>query len=218
MTIIQLWQSALTEAREATYVRIAALPEATAGRALVYIFLGSLVAGAVNMVSSFGTFVSMWGGNNLGSDMLGIGAAMLACGVPLLGVIGAIGFYIFTGLTNWAASLFGGVGNMNQLSYALAAIIVPGMLAGSVLSLLAMIPFLGFVFSLASLALGLYVIYLEVLAVKAVHGLSTGKALGALFLPGLGLGLLFACFMGLLMVVVGPAVGNMFEQAVQGMY
>jgi len=212
MTIIEVWKSALTEAREETYARIAALPEATIGRAMLYIFLGSLVSGFLNVLASSGAFASMGGGNAFGSDMFGIAAAMLVCGVPLIGVMGAFVFFVFAGLTNWVAGLFGGVGNFNQLSFALAAIIVPGMLAGGVLSLFAMIPFLGFVFSLASLGLGLYLLYLEVLAIKGVHGLSTGQAVGALLLPGLGLGILFACFMLLVMVVVGPAVCNMFEE------
>ncbi|RME05781.1 MAG: hypothetical protein D6803_08190, partial [Anaerolineae bacterium] len=58
--------------------------------------------------------------------------------------------------------------------------------------------------------LSLYVFYLNVLAVKGVHGLDTAKAAGAVVLPGLGLALIFCCCVVLAGALVGPALGNVF--------
>jgi hypothetical protein len=62
---------------------------------------------------------------------------------------------------------------------------------------------------------GLYSLYLQVAAVKAVHRCGWGEAAAAYFLPGLLLVLL--CGVGLLLVMraIGPELNEIFRQIQQ---
>jgi hypothetical protein len=104
--------------------------------------------------------------------------------------ISVVLFAAFTGVVQWIAGLFGGRGSFEKLVYVLAAITVPFTLISALLTLLSAIPFVGLCFGLVSLLAGLYVLYLQVMAVKAVNQFDWGKAAASLLLPVL---VLFCC-------------------------
>jgi hypothetical protein len=99
-------------------------------------------------------------------------------------------FALFTGVVQWLAKMFGGTGTFEQLAYVFAAITVPFSLISSVLTLFGAIPYVGACFGLLGFAAGIYVIVLELMAVKGVNQLGWGQAAGALFLPGI---VIFCC-------------------------
>jgi hypothetical protein len=108
--------------------------------------------------------------------------------------------------------MFGGKGTFDQLAYTLAAISTPFALISGVLTLLSAIPFVGLCFTVVSLVAGLYVLVLEVMAVKGVNQFGWGQAAGSLLLPFI---LLCCCLsVGVIGVlrVLGPRITDTFNQ------
>jgi len=58
---------------------------------------------------------------------------------------------------------------------------------------------------------------LQVLAVKAVNGLDTGKAVGAVLLPGLAIFLICCCCVVIVMVAAGSMIGDVFNSINQSL-
>ena len=115
--------------------------------------------------------------------------------------------------------MFGGRGNFTQLAYVLSAILSPFLLLSSVLTLLSAIPFVGLCFSLVSMLAGLYVLVLEIMAVKGVNQFGWGAAIGSLFIPGLVVGFVCGCLVIGSLMALGPIIGNVFSginQSLQG--
>jgi hypothetical protein len=225
-SLIDTWIDAFTKPREETYARIVAQPRANATNAFLWVFLASLLTSIVGAVASLGGQQM----ENLrrmlppelaqqlpaGADpSLGIGS--IICGAPIGAVFAVIGFAIFTALVKWAASLFGGTGTFDKLAYAFSSITVPYSVIAAVLTLLGLIPFVGILTGLIGFALGIYVIVLEVLAVKAVDRLDTGRAVGAVLLPGLVIFLLVCCCVAVAIGLLGPVLGNVFESINQSL-
>ena len=55
------------------------------------------------------------------------------------------------------------------------------------------------------------------LAVKAVNGLDTGKAVGSVLLPGLVFFIFICCCVIIGLAVMGPAIGEVFESINQSL-
>ena len=141
------------------------------------------------------------------------------CGAPVLAVIGVLFFALGTAIVQWIAKMFGGRGNFTQLAYVLSAILSPFLLLSSVLTLLSAIPFVGLCFSLVSMLAGLYVLVLEIMAVKGVNQFGWGAAIGSLFIPGLVVGFVCGCLVIGSLMALGPIIGNVFSginQSLQG--
>ena len=196
----QVWINALTKPNEQTFVEIANSAQAKASTAylwifastLVQIFLTALVQGAMmsNMMTQFGGSANQFGGG-MGSRL--IGAICLGpIGAAVATLFFAIGMYI----VQWIAKMFGGRGTADQLAYAMASIAAPYSIIASVFTLLTAIPFAGYCFGAILAIAGIYVLVLQVMAVKAVNQFGWGQAIGSLFIPGLVVGLICACLVG----------------------
>lgn len=216
---LNTWITAVTKPNEQTYVDLAERPEAKANKAYLWVFiagtLGTLVAGllqALVLAMGFGQ-----GGTQLFGQMAGGSIVSVICAAPIAGGVSVLGFMIGTGVTQWVAKLFGGTGTFNKLAYVMGAISVPITLVSSIITPFSVITYLGIVIGLLSFALGCYAIYLEVLAVKAVNQFSWGKAIGSVILPALVIGLLCACIVVVVLLLLGPAIGNVFSQVQQGL-
>jgi hypothetical protein len=214
-----VWRDALTKPSDQTFARIAQSPNAKLTTALLWVFLGSLVN------ALFASFVqgaiirqmmqnSDFGGNRF-PGMAGGGLVAVICGVPIGAVISVVAFVIFVGIVQLVAKMFGGRGTFDQLAYATAAILAPFSLINSVLTLLTAIPFAGLCFGLVSLVAVLYVIALEVMAVKGVNQFGWGQALGSYFLPFLVL----VCCVSIGVIgalrALGPGINDIFNSIQQ---
>jgi hypothetical protein len=120
----------------------------------------------------------------------------LCCG----SIGGFIGFYLGNGLVYLGARLFGGDGDFATQAYLVSLFAVP---LGIVSSLVGLAPFVG---GLIGLVVSVYGFILNVRAVKVAHRLSTGKAVGAILVPALVIGLIVAC----LLVLFGAAIFAVF--------
>lgn len=228
MSMTDTWISAVTKPNVATFTKIAAQPGATTSKALLWVFVASLV-------TSFATFIAQ--AINAGGQMgflrqflppeiardLPLGGApsfgfgTVICGAPVAAIFAVLGFLIGTGLIQWVAKLFGGTGSFDKLAYTFSAITVPFSVVTAVLTLIGIIPIIGILTGLVSFALSIYVIVLEVFAVQAVNRLTTGKAVGAVLLPALAIFLLVCCCVILSVFALGPVIGNVFDSINQSL-
>jgi hypothetical protein len=77
------------------------------------------------------------------------------------------------------------------------------------------IPYVAFCTVPVLLGLSLYVLFLEMTAIKAVHRFSWGEAAAALFLPSILLGLLCGLVFVVFLRVAGPSINEIFQQLQQ---
>jgi Yip1 domain len=213
---VSVWRDALTKPSEQTFARIAQSPNAKLTTALLWVFLGSLVNILFASLVQGAVFRQMMQNSDFGGNefprMAGGGLVAAICAGPIASLVG---FVIFVGIVQLIAKMFGGRGTFEQLAYSTAAIVAPFSLINSVFTLLAAIPFVGLCFGLVSLLGVLYVIALEVMAVKGVNQFSWGAALGSYFLPFL---VLICCVsIGVIgtLRALGPGINEIFNSIQQ---
>jgi hypothetical protein len=217
----RIWIRALTRPNEQTYADLAASPNAKANTAylwyfvaaLIQLFFASLVQGAVmkQMLNQFGDgqYGQFYGGGGIAQTLISA-----VCGAPVAAAISVLFFALGVAIIQWIAKMFSGRGNFGQLVYVMAAILSPFLLVSGVLTLLSAIPFVGLCFGLVSIFAGLYVLVLEVMAVKGVNQFGWGAAIGSVFIPGLVVFLFCICLAVLVIAVLmmmGPMIGNVFS-------
>lgn len=210
-SMIQTWMDAITKPTEETYAQIAASPEAKTSTALLWVFVASLIQSFVVFLMQ-GVLMSRMMQNSGFENQIGTGLVSVLCGAPVVAAISVVLFAALTGIVQWIAGLFGGRGSFEKLVYVLAAITVPFTLISALLTLLSAIPFVGLCFGLISLLAALYVIALEVMAVKAVNQFDWGKAAASLLLPFFGI---FCCILAVVLGVaslLGPQLQDIFNQ------
>ena len=223
MTLVETWIALLTKPKEETFAEIAAQSGATMGKAFLWVFLASLMSSFASLVAQAFTIGSQMDGLQ---DLLppeiareipmgatpSIGFGTVICGAPVFAILGVIGFAISVALIQWIAKLFGGTGSFEKLAYTFSMILFPISVISALLTLLSAIPFVGICFGIFSLGISIYMLVLQVLAVQAVNGLDTGKAVGSVLLPGLTAFLFVCCCLILGLAVAGPVIGEIFSE------
>lgn len=214
-SFIETWINALTKPREETYAAIAASPKAKATTAYLWMFVSSIVGFLAALIVQGATIRGRMAQAGLGTERFGGGfgavAFTLLCGTPILAVVGTAVFAIWVALVQWLAKIFGGKGTNDQLAYSMAAIAAPYQIISAVLYLLSAIPFIGLCFRIVVALAGIYILVLNLMAVKATNQFGWGPAAGALFIPGIALTLVCCCVLGVMFSVMGVAIGNVFS-------
>lgn len=228
MSLVETWISAVTKPNEGTFAQIATQPGATAGKALLWVFLASILTSFASLVVQA---VGIGGQMDMFREFLppelarelpvgaapSVGFGTVICGAPIGAIFAVIGFAIGVALVQWVAKLFGGTGSFDKLAYSFSAIMVPVSVVSAVLTLVGIIPIIGILTGLISFGLGIYAIVLQVLAVKAVNGLDTGRAVGAVLLPGLVIFIFVCCCVIGGLMLMGPAIGEVFDSINQSL-
>ena len=181
-----VWRDALTRPSDQTFARIAQSPNAKLTTALIWVFIGSLVNFFLASLVQGAVMRQMIQNSDLGLEgfpAAGGGLITAICGAPIGAVISVVLFVIVIGIVQLLAKMFGGRGTFDQLAYAIAAIVTPFYFVSGLLTLLSAIPFAGFCFGIVGLLAALYVLVLEVMAVKGVNQFGWGQAIGSLLLP-----------------------------------
>jgi len=214
-----IWMSAVTKPNEQTFAQLANSSEAKLSTAFIWVFIGSLVSFFLNSLvqgAGLGQLMQQYG---LDTQTAGFGRQLITaiCGAPVAAVIAVIMFAIGVGIIQFLARMLGGRGTFEQLAYVFAAISTPFSLISGVLGLLSAIPYVGLCFSVVTLLLALYVIVLEVMAVKAVNQFGLGPAAGAVLLPFI----LICCCLSVgvigIIQVLGPQISDTFNQINNGL-
>lgn len=183
----QTWLLALTQPSVATFERIARDPNASSRRAYKWVLISSLVSDAL-LILVYAVIQPPFTFNALSGF-----ASELICAIPLTAFVLVFTIIIFSFIAQWISKKMGGTGTYSQLIYAFAASLAPITL---VVALVNIIP-LTFVQYLTTL-LGIYGIFLDVLAVRAVHQFGWGKAIGSYLLTQL------SCLFMLILVIGVP--------------
>jgi hypothetical protein len=214
-SFFQTWINALTKPNEQTFAEMAASPNAKSTTAFIWVFICALiefffsflVQGAVlqPMLEKYGL------GQNLPGGGLGSIVIRLICGAPIAAVITIVFFAIFVAIVQWIAKMFGGRGTFDQLAYAFGAIFAPTYLISTIFVLLGAIPLVGTCFGIISLLFGIYIIALQIIAVKGVNQVGWGGAVGAVLIPFAVVILVCCCLFAIIFSVAGATLGNIFS-------
>ena len=194
-----IWMKAVSKPSEQSFIDITESPEAKMQTAFIWVFIGTtLTALASALVQGVNAFLGVTpqlppipgleqyidpnmlqqGGSPMMTLVIGL------CSAPFAGLIAIPFFALGVAIIQWIAKLFGGTGSFEKLAYALAAIALPVSLFTSILTLLSAIPYLGACLGLISLGVSIYVIVLQVYAVKAVNRFASfGPAVGSVLIP-----------------------------------
>ena len=210
-SILQTWMNALTKPNEQTYAQLAASPEAKTSTALLWVFIGSLIQSLIAIPMQGRIMAQMMQGTGL-ENQAGPGLVGILCGAPIAAVITVVFFSAFTGIVQWVAGLFGGKGSFEKLAYVFAAITVPFTLLSALITLLSAIPYVGLCFGIIGLLAGLYVLVLQVMAVKGVNQFDWLPAAGSLFLPFIAFICCISAGVAGLVSLAGPAMQDIFNQ------
>jgi hypothetical protein len=210
-SVFQIWMRALTKPSAFTYADLAASPRATATTAYLWMFVASLIQFFLStlvqrqMMNNFRLYgLDMGQFGNRG----GIGAILvsLICIAPILAALSTLMFAIITAIMQWLARMFGGTGTYDQLAYALAAIAAPLTILSGILSLFGAIPYAGLCFGLVGFLVGIYILVLQLMAIKGVNHIGWGGAIGAYFIPILVLSFICACLTGISVAALIPII------------
>lgn len=210
-----VWREAITRPNEQTFARIAQSPNAKLTTALLWVFLGSLINFFLISLVQGALIGQMMQNSDLGGQEFPIaagGGIMTAiCGAPVGAIIQTILFAIVIGIVQFLARMFGGRGTFEQLAYSIAAIVTPFYFVSGLLTLLSAIPFAGFCFGLVGFGLALYVLVLEVMAVKGVNQFGWGPAIGSLLLPVLAIACCVSVVVGAVFSALAPQLQDIFN-------
>jgi hypothetical protein len=217
---LPVWSKVFTRPSEQTFVEITEHPEAKARAAYIWVFLAATLSGLINSLTQFviGLIGLQQAAPEFGqlpgaSGMLGTAGLLGAiCGAPIAGVFSVISFAIGTSIVHATAKFFGGQGSFDRLAYAFGAITVPFSVISAFMVPLNAIPYAAFCTLPVLIVLGLYVLFLEMTAVKAVHRFSWWEAAAALLLPIILIAMLCGLLVLVGMRVLGPSINEIFQQ------
>jgi hypothetical protein len=214
-SIFQTWINALTKPNEQTFSEIAASPSAKATTAYIWVFISSFVVNFITFIVRGAVIRDQLAQNGFGADRLGggvVGALIgLICIAPILAVVQTLFFAVDVAIIQWIAKMFGGKGTFDQMAYTFASISVPFSIIIGVVSIISLIPFVIFCFWIIFFIGILYIIVLELMAIKAVNQFGWGPAIGSLFIPILAVSLVCCCIGAVFSTVMGPIIGNVFS-------
>ena len=209
-----VWRDALTRPSELTFARIGQSPNAKSTTAFLWIFLGSLVSSLLALPAQgvmMRRIMQNSGLEEQGFPAAGGGLMSVICGAPLAAVISVVIFAIVVGVVQLLAKMFGGRGTFDQLAYAIASIVTPFYLVSGVLGLLSAIPYAGACFGILAFGLALYVLVLEIMAVKGVNQFGWGQAIGSMLLPVFAIACCFSVAVAGMFSLLGPQMQEIFN-------
>jgi hypothetical protein len=210
-----VWRDAITRPSDQTFARIAQSPSAKLTTALLWVFLGSLINFFLVSLVQGALIRQMMQNSDFGGQEFpaaaGGGLITAICGAPIGAIIQTVLFAIVIGIVQFLAKMFGGRGTFEQLAYSIAAIVTPFYFVSGLITLLSAIPFAGFCFGILGFGLALYVLVLQVMAVKGVNQFGWGPAIGSLLLPVLAIACCVSVVLGAIFSVVAPEMMEMFE-------
>ena len=215
-----VWIRVFTQPGEKTFLEITAHPEAKAKSAYIWVFIVGTLAGLISSLSQFAaTLIGLRQvapeiGQMPGfSGMLGAAGLVGAlCSAPLTGLFSVMGFALGVAIIHATARFFGGQGSFDRLAYAFGAIVAPFSLLSGLAAPFNLIPYVALCTLPVLLLVSLYVLYLEVVAIKAVHQCGWGEAMAILFLPTILIALLCGVLAVGLLSVAGPSINEFFQQ------
>ena len=168
----KIWLAALIHPSTAAHELVGQQRRASVWQAYGWVFAASLIGGAISSLAPLESQLAKQGS---------IDTLLLAM-IPVSALIAVCAMAAFTWCTQVAARLLHGSGTYRQLAYAFATFSAPLLIAASIVDLIPLVRVL-------LVVLYVYWIALYVVAVRAVNGISRKKAIAAVLVALLLLGL-----------------------------
>jgi hypothetical protein len=216
-----IWIKAVTNPNVDTYQEIAR--RADVKTAYIWLGIAYLISSLISMVIYGLSMLVMTSGSGpygdfgLGAESAGLIVVYGCCGVLGYTIVGIAVFSGLTALSNAIAKAFGGVGDFRQLVYCMAAYIVPVSVVSSVIGLLAQIPCVGALIGLLGIAVSIYAVVLNVIAIMAVHQIETWQAIVSSVAVFALILVIVACVVIAILTLMGPTIGNVLSNVIEGM-
>jgi len=207
----EVWFKALAQPSVDTYQNLVSRPGVSSRRAYTWVFLGSLIGSVLILLGNlfFGSLSPV--GAEQASDFLGgygFPVLIFACLLPLGGLFAILNLIFIAGISQVIARALGGYGTYKELSYAFGAYLAPLGIIGSVLF---MVPYI----NCLTIPIGIYAVFLNILAIKSVHRFEWGKALASSVAIIAIILLLLAGVTIWVLVLLGPSIGDVFSNIIQ---
>ena len=215
-----VWSKVFTKPVPQTFIEITTHPDATAKNAYIWIFIAGTFSGLVYSALQFA--MGMTALRQTAPELqqlpglsagVGLGGILgVICSAPITGIFSVFGFAISTALIHWIARFLGGQANFDKMAYAFGAITAPMTIISAFLIPFNTVPFVSFCTLPVIVLLSIYVAYLEVAAVKAVHGFGWLEAAIAVFLPVILIVFICAFSVVAIMKALGPSINDIFQK------
>lgn len=211
MSWYEVWLMAVFSPSVGTYRRIIEDPAASPGRGYLWVFISGLISifastliFAWRMQVMMPEFTAQFPGlASLNQQtILGYGLIGMLVGSPILAGIAVLGVIIQAALFQLVAKIFIGEGSFAEMVYALSAIAAPIYLLGIVF----MLPI--YWLNILGSLLGLYNLFLTLLAIKAVNRFGWGSSCVVVIAIPILMGICSCLFFLLLGPVLGTGVEN----------
>jgi hypothetical protein len=199
----EIWWAILRHPGKDTFRSILQEPNATYSRGFIWIAVVTLITALVIGLASLPLMRTLPRDSanpyiNSGIFVVCLGAEVILA--PFLAIAGmAVAAAIYHGI----ARLFGGLGQWGQLVFCLAAISAPFSLLSAAINLVTLpftvwfpsgiSPFVSCCVGPFALALGIYALVLQVIAIDAVENIGTWKSVATIFIPVIILVVLTIC-------------------------
>lgn len=164
-----LWLKALTQPSVETYQEIGFSASDSTSKDYLTILTASIIQSLISiglsllLLSLFNISVlGDLGGGEMFGPLFGGGLFYIICMLPITVIFTTLMFALNTGLTHGVAKLLGGEGLYQHLLHARVAYVAPVFILYGVISSIPMI-------NLFSLVIGIYVLVLHVISVKAIY-------------------------------------------------
>ena len=175
------WITAATQPNLASYEALADDPSASVRKAFAWVFVSGLMAYSLAIVVQLALFPARLGGLEQSAQIdlgtMSIAVILLLCFVPLAAVMAPLGLMLSAAIQQFVAGALGGQGSFSRLYYVMGAYTAPITL---ITTLLSAIPVLG---ACVAGAVGLYALFLNALALKAVNRFGWGSAVLSMLVP-----------------------------------
>lgn len=211
---LPVWIKAVSQPNEQTFIDITEHPDALPKTAYLWIFIVGTLSMIVNgLVQAVLTAIGLNGQSGVEEMGAIVGGSLIGvlCASPFLGGLSVLFFALGVAIVQWVAKLFGGTGTYDKLVYAFAAITVPFTLVSMLLVPFSAVPYLNICTGLLSIGFGFYSLFLQITAVKAINRFGWGQAAGTVLLPGVVVIVVCGCIVIGGLMLMGPAIGDIFS-------
>ncbi len=191
--LIQTWLSFFGMSED---LFLAEREKANSEDTLLSVLVHTIAAVVIFMISGFFQFqqITTIMGEQLPELGFNIGSVFFFILIGTV-ILTPLTFYLSVGLQFIGVRLFGGSGDFKSHAYLMALVQVPATILGGVVTLLSLIPIIGFLAGLAGFVLSIYTIILTVRLVKITHDVTTGKAIAGLIVPPIVLMAIGSCLL-----------------------
>jgi len=199
----EIWWAVLRHPGKETFQSILQEPNSDYSRGLIWIAVVTLITAVVIGLASLPLIRTLPGTS---SDLIvnsSIFVVILGLEIILAPLFAVAGMAVAAAIYHGIARLFGGLGQWGQLVFCLAAVSAPFALLSAAINLVTLpftvwfpsdiSPFVSCCVGPFALALGIYALVLQVIAIDAVENIGTWKSVATFFIPAVILVVLTIC-------------------------